>query len=660
MNNAHVYVYYRCPIHPAQGEETEAKVYARNYVDTEGYRLGTDVGRARRFIGMTDASPGRKVRTAFVRTSFEAKGITNSDLAPKNGLAAGGVLPSHLEGRVTSPRGDSERKQTARSNSVPRQTPLNHAGVPHVSSGQTRLKGKSHDSRLHQNNGGEIETLISIIHPNPQGGHSGWIFLKGFRRHCDPRVLRSQLYSLSHSQVSPQCRASSNVSSFAGLPRRPNSPPELLLEIFLLCKPDTFKCPLNDKAKHFEKQFPVLYVNSHWRAAALSSLPPTLLQLYLSTASDPAVRTRTDTLILSRLRNYLASDGALPLNFHVHYYVASRSPQTDELPFEILMLLCAHSARWENISLHLLPSMYGAIAATMRGPFPRLKSIELRETEPDFRPRAPPSPSFLDAPQLSTLNVGFMGQRSANVSIPWAQLTCITLSFPNPPTFHRVLTDCPNLRECTLKDYNRTSTFWRPPPGPPLTHAALRKLRFKSANLSHFLPLVHAPNVDEVHSDSAIFRPEDAEALLTLPALRKLHMQFVFFNAKEAAQYLPLVRVPELELELLQDMPDGALRALEENGSLERLRLKFKKTADEESLIRLAQRREELALHVEAGISSETIERLWTLLEDGREISGLARCAILAEEVADSQRGVLEWTVLQGMKLYDKVVNGKQ
>ncbi|KAJ6597680.1 hypothetical protein DFH09DRAFT_83523 [Mycena vulgaris] len=50
-----------------------------------------------------------------------------------------------------------------------------------------------------------------------------------------------------------------------------------------------------------------------------------------------------------------------------------------------------------------------------------------------------------------------------NVSIPWAQLTRITLSFPNPSTFHRVLTDCPNLRECTLEDYS-TSMFRRGPP----------------------------------------------------------------------------------------------------------------------------------------------------------------------------------------------------
>ncbi|KAJ6577037.1 hypothetical protein DFH09DRAFT_1276395 [Mycena vulgaris] len=84
-------------------------------------------------------------------------------------------------------------------------------------------------------------------------------------------------------------------------------------------------------------------------------------------------------------------------------------------------------------------------------------------------------------------------------------------------------------------------------------------------SLSHFLPFMHAPNVDEVHSDSAIYSLANAEALSTLPALQKLHLQFVFFTAKQAAG----------------DMPEGAFRALEENANLERLRLKFKKTADE-------------------------------------------------------------------------------
>ncbi|KAJ6567244.1 hypothetical protein DFH09DRAFT_1314358 [Mycena vulgaris] len=382
-------------------------------------------------------------------------------------------------------------------------------------------------------------------------------------------------------------------------------PTELLLEIFLLCRPETIEYCLDDavKSKHIEKQFPVLYVNSHWRAAALSSLPPPFLWLYLSTHRDPAVRMRTDTLIMSRLRKYLESNGTLPLSFHVLYY----SSETYEFPLELLTLLCAHSARWEHVSLHLMLGMWGAIAATMQGPFPRLKSIEVSNAMPDFQPNSPPSPSFLDAPQLSALNISYVGQRHANWSLPWAQLTCVTLSFANPQIFHRVLTDCPNLRECTVKDYGSTSSSWRPPPGPPFTHAALRTLRFRNANLSHFLPLVHVPNVDEVHSDSTIYELADAEALSTLPALRKLHLRFVFFNAKQAAEYLPIVRVPELELELLGDMPEGALRALEENASLERLRLKFKKTADEGALVGLAERRG-LALHVEALLSPETRE----------------------------------------------------
>ncbi|KAJ6567309.1 hypothetical protein DFH09DRAFT_457168 [Mycena vulgaris] len=398
-------------------------------------------------------------------------------------------------------------------------------------------------------------------------------------------------------------------------------PTELLLEIFLLCKPQTLRYRLNDKSKRIETQFPAaLYVNSHWRAAALSFLPlPTFLQMYLSSASDRAVRIRTNTLIPSRLRNYLESNASLPLSFHVHYYIVSRSPKIEGLLLEILTLLCVHSAQWEHVSLHLIHSMYRVLAYTLRGAFPQLKSIELRETEPDFKPRLPPAPSFLNAPQLSTLNIGYVGQHHANVSIPWVQLTSITLSFPNPPTFHRVLTDCPNLRECTLRDYTRSSTSWRPPPGPSFTHAALRTLRFKNANLSHVLPLVHAPNVDEVHSDSAIFSLADAEALFTLPALQKLHLRFVFFTAKQAVEYLPTVHVPELELELLGDMPEGALRALEENGSLERLRLKFKKIADEGGLVGLAERRRGLGLHVEAPLSPETSESLWALLDSGRE-----------------------------------------
>lgn len=434
-------------------------------------------------------------------------------------------------------------------------------------------------------------------------------------------------------------------------------PVELLLAIFTFCKPDSIRRRLDwpdvtPTRMPDEKEFPALYVNKRWRAAALNYHPiPIYLDLYLPSGSDAAVRARTNTLILSRLRSYLHQlSPSAPLSFHIRHWT-NNSGTPEPLPVEILKLLCAYSDHWSAVSIQLLPITFDAIHHSMQGPYPQLKSLVVEDTEsfPSiFGGRVIIMPSFAHAPNLTSLSIFFRGMFHPDISIPWHQLTNLTIRFPYQSTFHAMLSQCPNLRECTVKDSNMSTINWTRPAA-PLYHPALRVLRLKgSAKLSAFLPLIHAPNVEEIYSDCAIFGMADVDALATLPSLRTAHLFFAFFSERTASQFLP--RLPpslDLDLELLCDMPGCAFAIFAQSDPRHSsLSLKFKKTKDEEGLVDLARACGGERLHVEAALSHATIETLRAL---GTGISGLGRCEELAE-TADRET----WGL--GKRLYRSIV----
>ncbi|KAJ6483928.1 hypothetical protein C8R45DRAFT_999748 [Mycena sanguinolenta] len=96
-------------------------------------------------------------------------------------------------------------------------------------------------------------------------------------------------------------------------------------------------------------------------------------------------------------------------------------------------------ARWEHLRL-CVPSTF---LPTIAGPMPKLRSL-------DFIP-IPVSNSdpftFYDVPQLRSV---FLYRWANVINVPWLQLTCLTLTYAKIDKCVRILTQTPNLVQCTL------------------------------------------------------------------------------------------------------------------------------------------------------------------------------------------------------------------
>ncbi|KAJ7161187.1 hypothetical protein C8R46DRAFT_1223497 [Mycena filopes] len=141
-----------------------------------------------------------------------------------------------------------------------------------------------------------------------------------------------------------------------------------------------------------------------------------------------------------------------------------------ELSSQVLLpLLAAHRARWEVISV-------GAIQSTrcldISGPWPRLRHLNLgSHCESSFTVLG-----FLDAPLLRTAILSFtrtpgLSFTPSGVTLPWTQLTSLTLRYIWPQDCFSVLEQTPNLTHCDLiLNYKPHSGSIPPSPAVTLPH----------------------------------------------------------------------------------------------------------------------------------------------------------------------------------------------
>ncbi|KAE9389025.1 hypothetical protein BT96DRAFT_415417 [Gymnopus androsaceus JB14] len=425
-------------------------------------------------------------------------------------------------------------------------------------------------------------------------------------------------------------------------------PVEILSTILALSRPESltrrFDGPASPSITPKQDEFPALFVSRHWRATSKGILNikpfPVYLNIFLASHNNASIRKHINSIIKSRLRDYLQHSVPASLSFHVH----QGGSRSDEVPIAILKLLCEHSEHWENVSLHLLPGDFHSIRNDLDS-LPLLKSLELQDTTPrNLHPILTGAPALLpcfsSAPALRTLMLKASILCDPPINMPWSQLTNITISFCNPRDFYLILASCDNISECALKGYDRSSINWTPPVT-PLSHFTVQKLALTNCNLAHFLPLLHAPNVKELYSDCAIFDTADAQSINTLPSLHEARLRWVHVEDRLLFKVLGSIRVAKLDLELVLDMPKRGFFVLQTKPRLQHLSIKFRNTTDEAGLIRMITRKMSrdtlpgqrlLSLHIEAHLSLKTIEQLTELWNSGTAITGLRKCRQLAEQ----------------------------
>ncbi|KAJ7658825.1 hypothetical protein DFH06DRAFT_1327386 [Mycena polygramma] len=105
---------------------------------------------------------------------------------------------------------------------------------------------------------------------------------------------------------------------------------------------------------------------------------------------------------------------------------------------EVFAAVSGYQARWEHLQLRL----YNSYHTTVAGPMPLLRHLDLELSDPKFVFRVD------DAPLLRTAILAITGAPS--VTLPWAQLTSLTLRRTSISYTMLLLRDTPNLVHCEL------------------------------------------------------------------------------------------------------------------------------------------------------------------------------------------------------------------
>ncbi|KAK1225202.1 hypothetical protein PQX77_011882 [Marasmius sp. AFHP31] len=186
-------------------------------------------------------------------------------------------------------------------------------------------------------------------------------------------------------------------------------------------------------------------------------------QLALST---PSIWTsiRMNTFFLSRqpvemLKTWLERSQGLPLSCLLFL---NQSPCIADLEDELFQLVLVNSHRWRHLEVHLESryDLYRRFASTKDIPFPLLHSLRifvnmLGVVDDGIPPLS--TAATLTAPSLvdASLLILVPSSLESIITLPWSQLTELSLSFITSARFNEIMTCSKRLERCYLQLHSR-------------------------------------------------------------------------------------------------------------------------------------------------------------------------------------------------------------
>ncbi|KAF8178183.1 hypothetical protein K438DRAFT_1844704 [Mycena galopus ATCC 62051] len=211
--------------------------------------------------------------------------------------------------------------------------------------------------------------------------------------------LEHSLAELRAEQVAAQERLDSYKYPVLSLPN------EITSEIFIHFLPPYPRCP--PVVGRFSPTH-LTHICRRWRELALST--PALWRAI--GPSDPDLDPQV--IDVSKISDaWVSRSGSCPLSIEI----IENSPSNH--PPSIISTLIPHRARWEYLSLFLEEHSQDVLRQ-IKGPMPLLRHLRLSVYDHDRYPF-----EFRDLPQLRSVEV--VGNSASTLTLPWAQLTSLTL-----------------------------------------------------------------------------------------------------------------------------------------------------------------------------------------------------------------------------------------
>lgn len=310
-------------------------------------------------------------------------------------------------------------------------------------------------------------------------------------------------------------------------------PPETLSEIFLFCLPS------DDFIRISNKHAPLVLtlVCSYWRRIAIASP-----QLWSSLLVHDKLRTDTFPLI----NTWLARSADRPLKLALMLYDGGEHRRS--IAQGLLNRLVVHATRWQEIHLQLPRKTYAILFKrlkkkyqTKRRPLqlPFLETVTIHTSNDEGRGVGEMLCSVLQAaPRLRSLFWADFGCMSCTIDVLPQSAGLMELLLDMNLTVNqalRILSHCPQLRECTFGALRLCDAA--PPPESPL-----------------LLPQLSSLTLHTCQDLSVLFD------YVTLPALRSLSIQYAadnmeghaFFTAWPVAEFAGMLWRSRCPLESLQ------------------------------------------------------------------------------------------------------------
>ncbi|KAJ7659252.1 hypothetical protein DFH06DRAFT_1327079 [Mycena polygramma] len=207
---------------------------------------------------------------------------------------------------------------------------------------------------------------------------------------------------------------------------------------------DSFKCPVSTLPSELVSEIFIHFLPTYPSYPPLKGLlSPTILtqicgmwrQIALSTPDlwRAISYSGKNTPELAQVHLWLSRSKHCPLLIKVNSW-------PDD---EALAALFAHRIRWEQANFEILPSHL----STIHGPIPLLRELRVSTTGDEssvfslFK--------FCEMPVLRTVVLNFFA--AANIVLPWAQLTSLTLTLIYPEEWVPILQQTVNLVHCSME-----------------------------------------------------------------------------------------------------------------------------------------------------------------------------------------------------------------